>query len=76
MRATRYYLSSDQNSLARFSIIDSNHPAFSEPTIGCVYNDNFYYVANSFWSGYDQQGNLKSDDQLPEVVILKAKLKK
>ena len=74
MRVVRYYLSKDFSSIVKAEIIDKAHPAFNEPTIGCISKDNFYYVANSLWSGYTKEGNLKPEQELQEVVILKAKL--
>lgn len=75
MRVTQYYLDRKGEKLTAYKIIDSGHPAFNEPTIGCVSNSRFYYVANSQWSAYDDQHQLKAD-QLKEIVILTADLNK
>lgn len=75
MRVTRYFLNGSQDKLTGHFIIDRAHPAFNEPTIGCKVNDTFYYVANSLWSGYDKQHRLKPENELQDVVILKAALK-
>jgi hypothetical protein len=75
MRVTQYFLNTEQNRLAGYKIIDKDHPAFNEPTIGFVDGDDFYYVANSLWSGYDDNRKLKPSDQLQDVVILKTDLK-
>jgi sugar lactone lactonase YvrE len=71
MRTTLYHLNVTQDAIAHFTIIDSDHPAFNEPTNGCIVYDVFYYIANSQWSGYDEQRNLKDASQLHEPVILK-----
>lgn len=76
MRVTQYFLNDSQDELKAFKIIDRGHPAFNEPTIGCKVKDSFYYVANSQWSGYDKQHKMKPLNQLQDVVILKADLKK
>jgi outer membrane protein assembly factor BamB len=76
MRSTVYSLNASQDELVSFQIIDRGHPAFNEPTIGCIAGDNFYYVGNSLWSGYTKEHTLKPDSELQEVVILKADLKK
>lgn len=76
MRVTRYFLSPALDKIVRFEIIDRAHPAFNEPTNGCVYNNSLYYVANSQWGGYDNNHQLKSVDQLQDIVILRADLKK
>jgi sugar lactone lactonase YvrE len=75
MRSTIYKLNSTQDELISFDIIDRAHPAFNEPTIGCVSNGTFYYVANSLWSGYTSDYKLKPAHELQDVVILKSVLK-
>jgi sugar lactone lactonase YvrE len=76
MRVTVYQLDAAKEKLVSYKIIDTAHPAFNEPTMGCLVNDTFYYVANSLWSGYTKQHQLKPEDQLQNVVILKVDLKK
>jgi sugar lactone lactonase YvrE len=76
MRSTVYHLSANQDELISYDIIDRAHPAFNEPTIGCIANDTFYYVGNSLWSGYTKEQKLKPESELQDVVILKADLKK
>ncbi|MCD9018078.1 hypothetical protein [Parachryseolinea silvisoli] len=74
MRATRYYLNTALTAITSFTIIDRGHPAFNEPTNGCITNDTFFYIANSQWSGYDERHNLKEENQLQKPVILKMAL--
>jgi outer membrane protein assembly factor BamB len=76
MRVTQYRLNKSLDAIADFSIIDRGHPAFNEPTIGCVASDTLYYIGNSLWSGYTDQHQLKEFSALQEVVVLKAALKK
>lgn len=76
MRVTQYFLNAEQDALTEYRIIDRGHPAFNEPTIGCISDNKFYYVANSFWSGYDDKHQQKSEENLQDVVILKSELKK
>lgn len=74
MRVTQYFLNESMDELKAYRIIDRAHPAFNEPTIGCISSDTFYYVANSLWSGYTEKQQLKPVEQLQEVVILQSKL--
>jgi hypothetical protein len=76
MRATRYFLNSDLDKIIRYEIIDRLHPSFNEPTNGCLVGNTLYYVANSQWGGYTDSHQLKSADQLQDIVILKTDLKK
>jgi sugar lactone lactonase YvrE len=76
MRSSVYHLNANLDELIACEIIDRAHPAFNEPTIGCIANDTFYYVGNSLWSGYTKDQKLKPENELQDVVILKADLKK
>lgn len=76
MRVTRYFLNQSFDKITSLEIIDRAHPSFNEPTNGCIINDTLYYVANSQWGGYDNNHQLKSADQLQDIVILKTDLKK
>jgi sugar lactone lactonase YvrE len=77
MRVTQYFLNESMDQFTEYKIIDRAHPAFNEPTIGCLSDDKmFYYVANSLWSGYTQNHELKPEADLQRAVILKADLKK
>jgi hypothetical protein len=76
MRVTRYFLNPTLDTITGFEIIDRAHPAFNEPTNGCIVGNTLYYVANSQWGGYDEKHQLKTEDQLQDIVILKADLHK
>jgi hypothetical protein len=76
MRVTRYFLNVDSDKLINYAIIDKGHPAFNEPTNGCIQGNYFYYIANSQWSGYNDSHQLKPDSQLQNIVILRMELGK
>lgn len=75
LRCMQYFLNKDFSQITRFEIIDRKHPNFNEPTLGVVDGKDFYYIANSQWSGYDDKHQIKPDDQLQDIVVLKAQLK-
>lgn len=75
LRCTRYYLTGSLDGITRHEVIDRKHPAYGEPTLGVLDGDNFYYIANSQWGGYDDNHRLKPNDQLSDIVILKCSLK-
>jgi sugar lactone lactonase YvrE len=75
LRCMRYFLNKELSSVSGFEIIDRKHPAFGEPTLGVIDGKNFYYIANSQWGGYNNNHHIKPDDQLHDIVILKALLK-
>ena len=74
MRVTYVSLNENRDTIVGQKVIDYGHPAFNEPTLGCIDRDTFYYIANSQWSGYTPQHTLKAETELQEVVILKSKL--
>lgn len=76
MQVNRFTLNADFTSLIKVRTIDRAHPAFNEPTNGCIVNGVLYYIANSQWGGYTEDGKLKPLDQLQDVVILKKDLRK
>ena len=75
VRSTRYFLNKNLSQITKFEIIDRKHPNFNEPTLGVIDGKTFYYIANSQWGGYDDKHHIKPDDQLQDIVVLKATLK-
>lgn len=76
MRVTRYFLNPTFDKVIDYKIIDRAHPSFNEPTNGCISGNTLYFVANSQWGGYNDNNQLKPIDQLQDIIILKADLKK
>lgn len=74
LRVSRYYLGYKQERIINIQVLDRKHPAFNEPTIGTLVGDQFYYIANSQWGGYNDDHTIKTDDQLQDIIILKRKL--
>ncbi len=74
-RVMRYFLNSTMDAVTHYEIIDWNHPAFNEPTNGTIVNDVLYYIANSQWSGYNENRVQKPLTELQDIVILKYSLK-
>jgi sugar lactone lactonase YvrE len=76
MRVSYLKLNDTLDSINRVTLIDSDHPAFHEPTNGCIIGDTLYYIANSQWGGYSENHEPKPFEQLQDIVILKTDLKK
>ncbi len=74
-RVVRFYLDNTGKHIERSEIIEMNNSLFSDPTLGVVAKDSFYYIANGQWSSFNSDGTLFSTDKLQELVILKTKLK-
>ena len=60
--------------IERLETIEANDPVFDEPTLGVLFKDSFYLIANSQWGMIDQKGQLAPPDKLKEPVVLKIKL--
>ena len=69
-RLTRYALNKEGTSITQFDVLEKNHPAYGEPTLGTLQGKHFYYIANSQWGGY-AKGKIKPADQLRDIVVLK-----
>jgi tetratricopeptide (TPR) repeat protein len=73
-RVTQYALNQSLSKINHASIIDKKHPAFGEPTMGCLYGNRLYYVANSLWGAYNKNFELEPE-KIKELVILSTVLK-
>jgi hypothetical protein len=74
-RISSWTLSTDQKSVTDLQFLDKSNPLFGEPTLGYVYEDALYYIANSQWNGYQPNGAIFKDEQLEDIYILKTSLK-
>lgn len=73
-RVTRYFLNQAGTSITKFEVLEKKHPAFNEPTLGVINGNNFFYIANSEWGGYDNAHKPKSSENLQDIVVLKLDL--
>lgn len=73
-RVVRIRLSDDYRGIKAFRVLCANQPAFDEPTLGVVVNNQFVFVANSQGGKIDDNGKLAADDQLRDLVLLRLRL--
>ncbi|MGE0552054.1 MAG: hypothetical protein AB7R55_01365 [Gemmatimonadales bacterium] len=73
-RVIRIRLAADQGSVESVETIDRHLPVASEPTIGTLVGDRLYYVADSHWPLYDDEGKLRSGATLGPTHILELEL--
>jgi sugar lactone lactonase YvrE len=69
-RVVRYRLDDSGLAIQAAEVLEAANPAFQEPTLGVLVDDTFYFVANSQWNRFDEQGQLPSTEQLQEPLIL------
>jgi sugar lactone lactonase YvrE len=73
-RLVRLVLDATGRGITRIEVIDRHLPIATEPTIGTVWGNRFFYVANSQWEEYDDVGRLKPGVRLKAPRILELKL--
>jgi WD40 repeat protein len=73
-RLVRLFPSHDLKMIERLETIEANDPFFDEPTLGTLFKDSFYLIANGQWGMIDEKGQLAPADKLKEPVVLKIKL--
>ena len=66
----RLELSPEQDRVLSRQVLEREHPAFSDPTLGVMVGDVFYYVANSQWGKLDDDDKFPPASQLAEPIIL------
>jgi len=71
-RVVQLDLSDDGRSIVDSRILAMNLEHFDEPNLGQVVGDQFYFIANSHWNRFDQDGNLP--DGLEGPVVLRVDL--
>jgi hypothetical protein len=59
------------SSLTRQEILEANTPGLGEPTHGTIVGNVFYFIANTGWDAYDDNGKKKPDAAPVESQIRK-----
>jgi hypothetical protein len=73
-RIMQFQLNGDMDSISSFRYLERANPVLEEPTLGVLVGDQFYYVANSPWPRYDQDGNIGPESIHPIPLIMKIDL--
>ena len=61
--------------LRKQQVLEANWPGLGEPTHGTVISDTFYFLANTGWDQYDDQGQKKPGSAPVDSSIRKIVLK-
>ena len=61
--------------LKEMEVLEANTPGLGEPTHGVIAGDEFYFIANSGWGEYDDQGRKKAGSAAVESSVRKLKLR-
>jgi sugar lactone lactonase YvrE len=73
-RVVRLRLTPALDRIAAVETLARNLPVFDDPTLATVVGGTLYYVANSQWDKFDDDGRLPAADKLKGPVILKIPL--
>jgi sugar lactone lactonase YvrE len=73
-RVARFYLDDSAESITRGAVLDCNHPVYQWPTTGVVVGDSLFYIANSQFGSFDNEGRIFPRSKLHKVVVMKLKL--
>ena len=74
-RVIKMNLDNNYENITSWKVIESNNKYFFEPTLGVLNGDEFYYIANSQWPNFKDDGTVASEEELHNPVVLKTKLK-
>lgn len=73
-RILRLSLDPAKRRIERVEVLASNLPEWDEPTLGVVVGDAFYFVANSHWPRFGEDGKLPPAAELAPPRIMKIAL--
>lgn len=70
-RVVRLTLSAAGDRVVRSEVLERAHPAFDEPTLGVVVDDDFYYIADGQWERFGEDGTVADAGALRPTVVLR-----
>jgi sugar lactone lactonase YvrE len=73
-RVVRLTLDASGQRVVRTRVLERAHPAHQEPTLGVVVGDDLYYIANSQWERYGENGQPRDPAALDPTVVLRLRL--
>jgi len=73
-RVVRLMLSPAGDSITAGEVLERAHPRYAEPTLGVVVDHDLYYVANSQWERFREDGGIDAPDRLQPPRVLRLRL--
>ncbi len=58
----------------KLKVLEVNNPDFDDITLGTIYNNHFYFIANSQWYKFTKEGKIFGEDKFNDIVIKSIKL--
>jgi hypothetical protein len=60
--------------VVRVDVLERAHPSHAEPTLGTLVGRDFYYIANSQWERFGEEGGVAAPDSLKPPTVLRMRL--
>jgi sugar lactone lactonase YvrE len=73
-RVVRFTLDPRGDRLLGMKTLERAHPRYHEPTLGVVVDGQLYYVGNSQWDRFGEDGRIASPESLEPTVVLRLPL--
>jgi hypothetical protein len=73
-RVVRLTLAPEGDRLLGAEVLERAHPLHAEPTLGTLVGRDFYYIANSQWERFGEEGGIAAPDSLKPPTILRLRL--
>lgn len=75
-RIVRLALNRDRTAFTSWQVIEANHPAHDDITLGVTVGRDLYYIANAQWYAMGDDGKFNEKVPLKETVVLRLPLSK
>ena len=73
-RVVRLHLDGDGRRVVAADVLERARPDYAEPTLGVMVGDTLYYVANSQWEQFREDGTIEAPAQLKAPLVLRLPL--
>jgi sugar lactone lactonase YvrE len=73
-RVVRLSLSPAGDRIVEARVLERAHPRYQEPTLGVLVNGELFYIANSQWERFGQDGGIPDSTALERPVVLRLPL--
>jgi hypothetical protein len=73
-RVARFTLSPGGDRILEAHVLERAHPKYQEPTLGVMVDGELFYIANSQWERFGQDGGIADSTALERPVVLRLPL--
>jgi hypothetical protein len=73
-RVVRLHLDRDGRRVVAADVLERARPDYAEPTLGVVVGSTLYYVANSQWERFRDDGTIEAPAELKAPLVLRLPL--